>query len=174
MRLYINKTINLCKIYLPTYGAMRSENMPGYHAPRVRSELTTEVTTISANLASGEPVDQIISPLLTSVMINVFGGHKFFLQTVPILTGFLFEAEQPKITRLQCMRLMSFLIRLTYMYFIVGTSHLLIPRRHFRLQLQPTLANVDDPSSSRSPCALSFRTQWMICFLSLMPHLPSP
>ena len=45
----------------------------------------------------GEPVDQFIDPLLTSVMINGSGGHKLCLQTLPILTGFLTEAEQPKL-----------------------------------------------------------------------------
>ena len=76
---------------------MRPENMPGYCAPRVRSELTTETTTISTCLALGETVDQFIAPFLTSVMINGSGGHKFCLQMVPILTGFLTEAEQPKL-----------------------------------------------------------------------------
>ena len=71
--------------------------MPGYRAPCVHSELTTETTTISTCLALGETVDQFIAPFLTSVMINGSGGHKFCLQTVPILTGFLTEAEQPKL-----------------------------------------------------------------------------
>ena len=66
--------------------------MPGYRSPRVSSELTNNTTTISAILALGDPVDQFIYPLLTYVMINGSGGHKFCLQTVPILTGFLTEA----------------------------------------------------------------------------------
>ena len=98
-RLYLNKTINTRKLYPPTSGDMQPENMPGYHAPCVLSEFTTEATTISTNLKLGESVDQIIAPLLTSVMINVSGGHKFCLQTVPILTGFLSETKQPNITR---------------------------------------------------------------------------
>ena len=97
MRLYLNKTINLRKLYPPTSGAMQPENMTGYCAPRVRSELTTEATTISANLALSEPVDQFIAPLLTSVMIDVSGGQKFFLQTVPIIDGFFTKAEHPKL-----------------------------------------------------------------------------
>ena len=76
---------------------MRPEKMPGYCATRVHSELTTKTNTISTNLVLGEPVDQFISPLLTSVMINGPRGHKFYLQTVPILTGLLTEAEQPKL-----------------------------------------------------------------------------
>ena len=72
--------------------------MHGYQAPRVRSELTTDTTTISASLALGEPVDQFIAPLLTTVMINGYGGHELFLQLVPIITGFLIEAEQPKLS----------------------------------------------------------------------------
>ena len=96
-RLYLNKTINLRKLYPPTSGAMQPENMTGYCAPRVRSELTTEATTISANLALSEPVDQFIAPLLTSVMIDGSGGHELCLQTVPIIDGFLTEAEQPKL-----------------------------------------------------------------------------
>ena len=63
----------------------------------MRSKLTTDATTISAYLVLGEPVDQFIAPFLTSFMINGSGGHKFCLQTVPILTGFLTEAEQPKL-----------------------------------------------------------------------------
>ena len=74
--------------------------MPGYRAPCVHSELTTETTTISANLVLGEPVDQFIYPLLTYSMINVSGGHEFCLQTVPILTGLLTEAKQPKLRHL--------------------------------------------------------------------------
>ena len=91
MRLYLTKTINPCKLYPPTSGGMRTENMPGYCDPHVRSELTTEATNISANLALSETVDQCISPLLTSVMIKVSGDHKLCLQAVPILTGFLTE-----------------------------------------------------------------------------------
>ena len=79
---------------------MLLENMPVYRANHVRSELTTETRTISANLALGDPVDQFIAPLLTSVMINGSGGHKFCIQTVLILTGFLTEAEQPKLRRM--------------------------------------------------------------------------
>ena len=44
-----------------------------------------------------EPVDQFIAPVLTSVTIDGSGGPKFGLQTVPILDGFLTEAEQPKL-----------------------------------------------------------------------------
>ena len=95
--LYLNKTINICKLYLPMSGAMLPENMSGYCAPCVRSELTTEVTTISANLALGDPVEQFITLLLTSVMIYGSGGHEFCLQTVPIITGFLTESEQPRL-----------------------------------------------------------------------------
>ena len=72
--------------------------MPGYSDPRVRFELTTDTTTISANLELGDPADQFIAPFLTSVMINGSGSHKLCLQTVPILTGFLTEAEQPKLS----------------------------------------------------------------------------
>ena len=71
--------------------------MPGYCAPSVRSEFTTDTTTISANLALGKPVDQFIAPLIMYVMINGSGVHKLCLQTVPILNGFLTEAEQPKL-----------------------------------------------------------------------------
>ena len=52
--------------------------------------LTAEATTISYNLALGEPVDQFIFPLLTSV-------DKFCLQMVHILTGFLTEAKHPNL-----------------------------------------------------------------------------
>ena len=45
-RLYLNNTINIHKLYPPTSEAMQPENMTGYCAPRVRSELTTEATTI--------------------------------------------------------------------------------------------------------------------------------
>ena len=96
-RLYLNKTINIRKLYPPTSGAMQPENIPGYCAPCVRSELTTEAITISANLALSEPFDQFIAPLLTSVMIDVSGGQKFFLQTVPIIDGFFTKAEHPKL-----------------------------------------------------------------------------
>ena len=95
--LYLNKTINTRKLYWLTYGAIWPENMPGYRAPCVLSELTNEATTISANLKLGESVDQFIAPLLRSVMIYGSGGHELFLQTVPILAGFFTEAEQPKL-----------------------------------------------------------------------------
>ena len=78
-------------------GTMQPDNMPGYRATRVRSELATETTTISANLELDEPVDQFIALLLTSVMINGSRGHGPCLQTVPILTGLLTESEQPKL-----------------------------------------------------------------------------
>ena len=71
--------------------------MPDYRDPRVHSELTTEAATISANLYLGETVDQFIATLLTSIMINGSVGHKLCLQTLPILTGFLTEAEQLKL-----------------------------------------------------------------------------
>ena len=71
--------------------------MPGYRAPRLHPEMTTKTTTISANLELDETADQFISPLLMSVMVNGFRGHKFCLQMVHILTGFLTEAEQPKL-----------------------------------------------------------------------------
>ena len=96
-RLYLNKTINIRKLYPPMSGSMRPENTPRPPAPRMHSKLTTETTTISANLELGEPVNQFIAPLFTSVMINESGGHKFCLQTVPIITGFLTEKEQPKL-----------------------------------------------------------------------------
>ena len=87
--LYLNKTINLLKLYPPASGSMQPENIPSYCAPCVCSELTTDATTVSTNMTLGDPVDQFISTLLTSVMINVSGIHKFCLRTVPILTGFL-------------------------------------------------------------------------------------
>ena len=71
---------------------MRPEKMPGYCAPRVWSELTTETTTISTNLAMGESVDQFFAPLLASLVINWSGVHKFCFETVHILTGLLTEA----------------------------------------------------------------------------------
>ena len=74
---------------------MQIENMPGYCAARVRSELTTEATNISANLALGEPFQQFISPLLTSVTIDGSGSHELCLQTVHIITCLLTEAEHP-------------------------------------------------------------------------------
>ena len=54
MQIYLNKKIHIRKLYPPTSGTMQPESMPGYRAPRVRSELTTDTTTISANLALSE------------------------------------------------------------------------------------------------------------------------
>ena len=78
-------------------GIMRPDNMPGYCDTLVSSELTTEASTISSNLALGEPFEQLIAPLLKLVMMDGSGGHEFCLQTVLILTGFLTEPEQQKL-----------------------------------------------------------------------------
>ena len=42
---YLKKIIHICKLYPPTSGTMKPENMHGYNASRVRSEFTTETTT---------------------------------------------------------------------------------------------------------------------------------
>ena len=66
----------------------------------MRSYFTIDANTISANMELGDPVDQFIAPLLTSITINGSSSHKLCLQTVPILTGFLTETEQPKLHHL--------------------------------------------------------------------------
>ena len=100
-RNYLNRTVNLRKNYPAASGTMLPENMPGYRAPRVRSVLPPDTTTVATTLVSlsdDNYVDPAFAPILTSIYSGNSGGHHFCLQTVPILTGYLTAEESDRIT----------------------------------------------------------------------------
>ena len=90
----MSKTVELRNLYPPVYGVMRPENMPGYRAPRVHSDLQQDDPTGPVTSDAPSSVDLAIVPLLTSIMMDRSGGHEFCLQVVPIVTGYLSTKEQ--------------------------------------------------------------------------------
>ena len=76
-RLYMSKTVELRNLYPPVSGVMRPENMPGYRTPRVRTDLPQNNPTRSVTSDAPGSVDPAIAPLLTSIMIDKSGGHRF-------------------------------------------------------------------------------------------------
>ena len=92
-RQYLTRTINIRKRYPPVTGRMGPENMLGYRAPCVCSDLRREDTCVGTNVATGASVGLDVAPVITSTCLYNSGGYHFCLQTVPILTGFLAESE---------------------------------------------------------------------------------
>ena len=94
IRLYLSKTVHLRNIYLPVSGIMQPENIPGYRASRVHTDLPPHAPAVPLTPYAPGSVNPAIAPLLTSIMMDGSGGHGFFLQTVPILMGYLSTEEQ--------------------------------------------------------------------------------
>ena len=66
LRQYMSKTVELQNLYPPVSGVMRPENMPGYRAPRVHSNLPQDNPTGPVTSDAPSSVDPAIAPLLTS------------------------------------------------------------------------------------------------------------
>ena len=73
---------------------MQPENMPGYRAPRVCTDLPPHDPAVPLTSDASGSVNPAIAPLLTPIMMDGSGVHEFCLQTVPILTGHLSTEEQ--------------------------------------------------------------------------------
>ena len=93
-RQYMSKTVELRNFYPPVSGVMHPENMTGYRAPRVRSDLPQDDPTGPVTSDAPSSVDPAIAPLLTSIIMDRSGGYEFCLQVVPIVTGYLSTKEQ--------------------------------------------------------------------------------
>ena len=86
-RLYLSKTVNICRLYLPISGLMHLENMPGYRAPHIYSDLATNASAAPGTTGATSLTDLVIAQILTSIMLNRLGGHKYIMETVPIVTA---------------------------------------------------------------------------------------
>ena len=93
-RLYLSKTVEICKLYPPISGTMRPENMPGYRASRIHSDLAADASTTPANTGAASLVDATIAPILTSILFGRSGGHEYCLETLQIVTGHLSIEKQ--------------------------------------------------------------------------------
>ena len=101
-RLYLNKTVKICRLYPLISGTMGPENMPGYRALRIRSDLAADESAAPGTTRAAAFVDPVITTILTSIMLGRLGGNKHCLETVPIVTisvcqGADFTASHPAI-----------------------------------------------------------------------------
>ena len=73
--LYLDRTINLCKNYPPVTRTMQPQNMPGYRAPRIRSDL---------QLSPLLPQLLVIPPLLRLMWTHLLRpfSHLFIVTTL--------------------------------------------------------------------------------------------
>ncbi len=79
---------------------MLPENMPEYCSPTMRSCLNDKTFQyVKLVCLSNADVDPAISPLLTTITPDAYGGHHFCLQRVPLLTGILSPTDIIKCTK---------------------------------------------------------------------------
>ena len=93
-RLYLSKTVEIRRLYPPISGTMRAENMSGYRAPRIRSDLAADASAAPGTTGAAALAGPAIAPILTSINLGRSGGHEYCLETVPIVTGYLSAKEQ--------------------------------------------------------------------------------
>ena len=95
-RTYLNFTSNLRKNYPPVTGTILPANMPDFRGPVTGSPPPADTfALISLGILNGPPaVDPSIAPILTSINLNLSGGHHFNFHVYPILVGHLTPSER--------------------------------------------------------------------------------